>query len=180
MASKARHQSTPIRRHSRGRRQTPCWLDLEKVQGLDEREQQLKIDAHSHQSCRRYGSARALLRIATPFYRLRNLAVRHPTRPPIRASKTKLSSSTATIPPEPDIANPLLPLSRILFHTFDSVLASSQERCQQERPQRTTSRTHWWQYSRHNCRLGRLRTPSTRSRPSHQCCATQNRRGCHP
>jgi hypothetical protein len=140
----------------------------------------LKIDTQSHQPCRHYGSARALLRIATPSFHSRKLAVRRPRQSFARAFKTKPSSSTATIPPEPNIANPILPLSRILFHTFDAILASPSRRCQQERSQRTTSRTHWRQYSRHHRRLGRLRTPSTRSRPSHQCCTTQDWRRCHP
>jgi hypothetical protein len=139
----------------------------------------LKIDTHSHQPCRHYGSARILRRIATPSFPLRSPAVRRPTQSSTRAS-TKLSSSTATVPPEPNISNPLVPLSRILFHTFDPVLASPPRRCQQEGSQRTTSRTHWRQYSRNHRRLGRLRSPSTRSRPSHQRCTTQNRRRCHP
>jgi hypothetical protein len=137
------------------------------------------IDTQSHQPCRHYGSARALRRIATPSSLLRSPAVRRLSQSPTRAF-TKPSSSTATIPPEPNIANPLVPLSRILFHTFDSILASSPCRCQQEGSQRTTSRTHWRQHPRHHRRLGRLRSPSPRSRPSHQCCTTQNWRRCHP
>lgn len=88
-------------------------------------EQQLNIHTQSHRPCRHYGSARALLRSATLSSLLRNLAVRPPTKSPTRATKTKPSSSTATIPPKPNIANPLLPLSRILFHTFNSILAST-------------------------------------------------------